>query len=250
MNRKWLVVLLLCSADAALAQDPGVSVSVGARIWDTEWTTFSYFTDDNTPPNNLALTQVSASNELAIMPIVSVRYRDFVGSISALPSTRFSFPDDGSGTREEFDANVGYFVMPGLALTLGYKKVSQSGNAGRYRPAGPVVGVNANAPLGGAWSLYGSLGVGRLKTPGGDEIDFEADYRLAELGLAYTAAAALDVHRWLPHPGPDFERCLRHAGRQRHYAGLHSRRHRHILMISTLAAPHLRRGSPRNRTCR
>ena len=135
INRKWLVGLALCSANAALAQDPGVSVSVGARAWYTEWTTFSYFVDENTN-ENLALTQVSASSELAIIPIVSVRYRDFVGSISGIPSTDFSFDDGSSGTREEFDANIGYFVMPGLALTLGYKKVSQSGDAGRYRPAG------------------------------------------------------------------------------------------------------------------
>lgn len=185
MNRKLLMVLALCSADAALAQDPGVSVSVGARAWYTEWTTFSYFVDENTG-ENLALTEISASNKLAILPIISVRYGDFLGSVSGFPSTRFSFDDGGSGTREEFDANVGYFVMPGLALTLGYKKVSQSDGPNRYRPAGPVVGVSANAPLDGAWSLYGSLGVGRLKTPGGDKIDFEADYRLTELGLAYT----------------------------------------------------------------
>jgi hypothetical protein len=190
MNRIWLVILALCSADAAFAQDPGVSVSVGVRVWYTDWTTFSYFGD------NLALTQISAKEQLATMPLLSVRYRDFIGSLSGFPSTGFSFDDASRGTREEFDANIGYFVMPGLAVTLGYKKVSQSGDAGRYRPAGPVVAVSGNAPLGGAWSLYGSLGVGRLKTPGGDKIDFKADYRLTELGLAYTLNGDGLPRRW------------------------------------------------------
>ena len=113
MNRYWLGFLALCCADAAVAQDPGFSVSVGARAWYTEWTTFSYFVDDTTDPDtNLALTQLSASNEASLHTPVSVRYRDFVGSVSGWPSTKFSF-DDGSSkaTREEFDINVGYYVM-------------------------------------------------------------------------------------------------------------------------------------------
>jgi hypothetical protein len=183
----------LCSADAALAQESNVSVSVGARAWYTDWTTFSYYAPAGT---NLALTEISANEELPIMPVVSVRYGNFVGSASAFPSTGYSFDDGDHGTREEFDINVGYFVMPSVALTLGYKKVEQRGNAGRYRPAGPVAGVNANAPLGGAWSLYGSVGVGRLKTPSGAAIDFDADYRLAEMGLAYTLNGSRLPRRW------------------------------------------------------
>ena len=50
-------------------------------------------------------------------------------SVSGLPSTEFSFDDGSSGEREEFDANVGYFVTPGVAFTLGYKKSRQGGGA-------------------------------------------------------------------------------------------------------------------------
>jgi hypothetical protein len=194
MKTKLLAVILLCTASPALAQDPGLSVTVGARVWYTEWTTFSYYASD--AGENLALTQVSAGEELALMPLVSVRYRDFFGSMSAFPSTGFSFSDGAKAERKEFDANIGYFVLPGLGLTLGYKKVEQSSGPNRYRPAGPVVGVSGNAALGGAWSLYGSLGIGRLKTPGGDPISFEADYRLTELGLAYTLDGGRLPKRW------------------------------------------------------
>jgi hypothetical protein len=195
VNRNWLVVWTLCSGGAALAQDSGLSVSVGARAWYTGWTTFSYFTNE-TGDVNLALTQVSATDKLVLVPLISVRYGDFVGSLSVFPSTQFSFAGGESGTRKEYEANIGYTVIPGLTLTLGYKKLSQSGSAGEYRPAGLVAGLSGNAPLGGAFSLYGTLGVGRLKTPAGDKIDFKADYRLTEVGLAYTLDAGQLVRRW------------------------------------------------------
>ena len=195
MRRRWFVVLFLCSAQMALAQDSDWSVSVGARAWATDWTTFSYYPGVPEQPN-LALTQVAAKEELVLMPVASVRYRNFVGSLSGFTSTDFSFDDGTSGERKEFDVNVGYLVMPGLALTLGYKEVSQSGESGEYRPAGPVVGVNGNAPLSGRWSMYGNLGLGWLKTPGGDKIDFDADYRLAEVGLAYTLSGSRQPKHW------------------------------------------------------
>ena len=198
MNKSGLMALTLCLAGLAQAQDSGLSVSVGARAWYAQWTTFGYYAPLNNAGQrvNLALTQVPASDKLVWLPIVSVRYGDFVGSISAFPSTRFSFVDDGSGTRSELDVNLGYAVMPGLTLTLGYKKVSQGDGADVYRPAGPVAGISANAPLGGAFSLYGALGIGRLKTPAGDKIAFRAGYRLTELGLAYTLNAERFPRRW------------------------------------------------------
>lgn len=193
MSAKWLAVLALCSASNAMAQESGLSISVGARAWYSEWTTFSYLTDDAN--QNIALTQVSADEELAFMPIVSVRYRNFVGSISGFPSTDYARADGAVGERKELDVNLGYYVMPGLAFTVGYKEVEQSGNGNRYRPAGPVVGMIGNAPLGGAWSLYGSLGLGKLDTPSGDSVQFEADYRLTEIGVAYSLDARMP-RRW------------------------------------------------------
>jgi hypothetical protein len=193
MNTKLLVVTTLCSAGAALAQDQGLSVSVGARAWYAEWSTFSYYVENG---NNLALTQAQASAKLVLVPVISARYGNFVGALSVFPSTRFSFVDGGSGTRQEFDLNLGYTVTPGLSLTLGYKKVSQRDGDNRYEPAGPVFGVNGSASLGGALSMYGSFGVGRLKTPGGAAIAFDADYRLTELGLAWTLGGGGWPQRW------------------------------------------------------
>jgi hypothetical protein len=194
MSRKWFFVLALCSAHAAVAQDPGVSVTVGARAWYTDWTTFSYVTDD--AGENIGLTQNSANAQLAVIPILSVRYGKFMGSFSGIPSTNFSFNDGTKGAREEFDINVGYFVMRGVALTVGYKKVQQSNGSLRYRPSGPVIGVNASAPLHDAWSLYGNLSLGLLDTPASDAIDFDMAYRLTEVGLAYTLDGKSRPKHW------------------------------------------------------
>ncbi len=196
MNRNVLVCCVLCGAGAALAQEPGLSVSVGVRAWNAEWSTFSYYPGDPPPAPNLALTQAPAKDKLVLVPLLSARYGNFTGSLSVFPSTRFAFVDGGSGTRQEFDLNLGYTVTPGLAVTLGYKKVSQRDGDNRYEPAGPVLGVNGSASLGGPLSMYGAFGIGRLKTPGGAKISFDADYRLSEVGLAWTLAGSGWPQRW------------------------------------------------------
>ena len=191
MNKHGLMTLTLCLAGAAQAQsqsqDLPLSVSVGAKAWSTQWTTFSYAP---TGGGSRVLTQVAAKDKVVLLPVLSVRYQDFVGSISGYQSTRHQLSDGSSNTRAEFDANVGYLVLPGVALTLGYKKVSQKGDFS-YTPAGPVAGLSGAAPLGGAFSLYGAFGWGRMKTPSSTDpriVQFDADYRLSEVGLAYNMA--------------------------------------------------------------
>jgi len=200
MNRSGLVALALCGAGTALAQDAGLSVSVGARAWYTEWTTFSYYTETvNGKDVNKALIQSSAGHKLALVPVVAVRYGNFVGTLSAFPSTRFSFANGDNGTRKEFDLNLGYVLMPGLTATLGYKKISQRDGPTRYEPAGPIFGLSGNAPLAGAYSLYGAFGLGRLKTPASDDknvVKFKADYRLTEVGVASTFNSDWLLRRW------------------------------------------------------
>jgi hypothetical protein len=190
---RLLGALLWSGASAALAQEPGLSVTVGARGWYTDWTTFSYFVEPDPVTGDdvtKALTQVSAPKKLVLMPSLSARYGNFTGSISGFPSTRFTFDGGGTGTRKEWDVNVGYLVLPSLAVTLGYKKVSQRDGDVRYEPKGPVLGVSASGSVSGPLSMYGNLGVGRLKTPSQNGnlniVDFTATYRLTEFGLAYS----------------------------------------------------------------
>ena len=200
MNRSGLAALALCGSGAALAQDAGLSVSLGVRAWYTEWTTFSYYTERVNGENvNKALIQSSAGKKLALVPVFSLRYGNFVGTLSAFPSTRFSFADGSSGTRKEFDVNLGYVLMPGLTATLGYKKVSQRDGPTRYEPTGPIFGLSGNAPLAGGYSLYGAFGMGRLKTAASEDknvVQFKADYRLTEVGVANSFNSEGLLRRW------------------------------------------------------
>lgn len=189
MKRLSSFVALVALAGAAQAQGadvkPDLSVSVGVKAWNTEWTTFSYATDGG---GQTVLTQVAAHDKVIFVPLLSVRFRDFIGSISGYTGTDYEFIGGGTNTRRELDANVGYFVLPGVAVTLGYKKVGQKAATDNYELAGPVLGASATAPLGRDFSLYGAFGLGRMKSTGSSTVKFDADYRLTELGLAYTLA--------------------------------------------------------------
>ncbi|MBL8323550.1 MAG: hypothetical protein JNJ89_01190 [Rubrivivax sp.] len=193
-----LGVAAALAAPLAQAQEVGLDVSVGARAWYTEWTTFGYH--PGTDPN-LALTQTSGPGQWVTLPTVSLRYGSFFGSLSAFPSTPFEFTDGSAGKRSESDLNIGYSVLPGLGVTLGYKRIAQRGEVFRYEPKGLVLGVSGTAALSGPLSLYGALGVGRLKTPSDprpEVVKFDATYRLTEVGVAYALPSAdgMLVKRW------------------------------------------------------
>lgn len=180
-----LAALLAGSAGLAQAQASDLTVSLGLKAWHTQWTTFSYDTNAGGDP---VLTQVPAKDKLVVVPQLSMRWRDFTGSLSAYPSTNHDFVAGGRGTRKELDLNVGYFVAPSVAVTLGYKKLSQRDGDALYELDGPVLGVSATAPLGHGYALYGTLGIGRMKDTGASTVHFKADYQLSELGLAYNLA--------------------------------------------------------------
>jgi hypothetical protein len=163
---------------------PAFSATVGLKAWNTQWTTFGY----EVVGGDSVVTQVPAEDKLVWLPQVSLRYRDFLATISAYPSTTHDFVGGGSNTRKELDLNLGYYVLPTVAVTLGYKKLSQASGPDLYELTGPVLGVAATAPLGHDFSLYGSLGFGRMKDTSASTVHFKADYRLSELGLAYTLA--------------------------------------------------------------
>lgn len=183
MKKLGLTAVALCLAGLAQAQESGPSVSVGLKAWSTQWTTFGY---DVNGGGQTVITQVPAKDKVVLVPLLSVRWRDWVGSVSGYGSTDYEFVDGGSNSRKELDANVGYLVLPGVAVTLGYKKVGQKAATDNYELAGLVAGMSATAPLSSSVSLYGSLGLGRMKDTAASTVKFDADYRLTEVGVAYT----------------------------------------------------------------
>lgn len=186
IRQRIVAALALGATGLAQAQLADLSVSVGARVWRTQWTTFSY---DTVPGRGDVITQEPAGDKTVLIPVISLRWHDWVGTLSAFSSTDYTFIDgNGAGnTRKELDLNVGYYVAPGLALTLGHKKTTQKENPGTrsYEVAGLVAGLAGTAPLTPTLGLYGSFGFGKLKPTGASSEKYDADYRLAELGLAW-----------------------------------------------------------------
>jgi hypothetical protein len=184
-----LAALLACGT--ARGQGEGPVFSAGLKAWSTTWSGFTY---EITPAGSV-LTPIQAGNKLVWIPSASVRWGSLLASISAYAPADHQFESGTINRRKETDFNVAWLVTPGLALSAGYKRVAQIGEY-RYRPAGPVIGASASAPLSGTLGLYGTLGLGRLKTPGQQsdnrEVVFDADYQLAELGLSW----ALPIDRW------------------------------------------------------
>jgi hypothetical protein len=124
-----------------------------------------------------------------------MRYGNFIGSLSTALKSTHEFRDPGSSSsfdRKEIDGNLGYYVTPGLAATLGYKKFSQSSTrtgAVIYEVGGPTFGLSGSASLSGGFSMYGALGLGALKLKnlsGGTNSRQTADYSLSEVGLVYS----------------------------------------------------------------
>jgi len=178
MKKLLIAAVALGATTVAHAQQSGPSFSVGLRAWQTQWDTFSYAGGN--------VIQAPADDELVWLPVISARWNNFTGSMSLYPNTEYTFFDGGRGNRKEFDFNLGYYLTPGVAVTAGYKKIEQGGATDVYRLAGPVVGLSGTAPLGRDFSLYGSFGMGWMKSTGDSTVKFDADYRLSELGVAYT----------------------------------------------------------------
>lgn len=177
----------------ALAADSDVTVTVGLKAWNNSWSSWNTTYDDQSPSR--AIVQNLETSETSLIPSVSVRYKNFLvgGSYFAKQSYGFGFQggDVGNVSRLEYDLSAGYYVLPTLAIIAGYKKVEQKFRDGTYKFSGPILGFSGSAPLTGGFSLYGTaaLGIMDLKDPTGTKSD--ANYRLGEVGLAYSFDAGM-----------------------------------------------------------
>ena len=155
--------------------------TVGVRFWRTDWSTWFGVTRPQ---------YVNADLETTVTPVASVRYKDFLvsGSYLLRKDFKFPFPNYPPTERREYDLNVGYFLLPGLAASIGYKNVKYDTVDSSYiwNAKGVTVGLSGSAPLGPWTSLYGNLAYGRPKLQ--DNAIFNsvrAKYLLTELGLAF-----------------------------------------------------------------
>ena len=136
--------------------------------------------------------------------------------ISNEASVKIPIPVSLSGERSEWDINVGYYLLPTLAVTAGYKRIkreismhipddfsltffNQAGNTATVdanqlkqdfiepnnKTDGLMLSITSVVPLQHQFSLYGSFAYGWLKTKGGGKT-VDSKYKLGELGLLYS----------------------------------------------------------------
>jgi hypothetical protein len=180
---------------AAEGTDEGFSVTVGTKVWVNEWS--SWYTP--TIGGQSQVVPIDSSTKVSLIPVVSLRFRDFYASFSTLTNTSYTLSGQAlnsiDASRKEFDANLGYYVLPGLGVSLGYKSLSQVFGGASYRWSGPTIGATLTAPIQGGFAGYGSLGIGffKMSLPAADvnssvNSRLDANYAIGEIGLAYGAA--------------------------------------------------------------
>lgn len=205
-----LLALFAFAAAPALADDThhlgeNTTLILGYKLWANEWHTV-------TPSFGGGYDSIATQGVLHI-PSLSLKYKNWLFSGSEAISGKYPFPmysdrnlaggqtaENVQASRHETDLNVGYYVIPQLAVTVGYKNVEQhydvtstikggfnGTSTSKTHYNGVTFGVAGSAPIGHGWALYGS-GVGGIMdvtyTPSSVAHDF-ANYVGSELGFAW-----------------------------------------------------------------
>ena len=192
------VFALACTAMPANAEESSQrsewALTAGVKLWETTWESWIVVPTVFNRASRDVVETINSSTELAAIPQASVRYGNWLVSASGLISTGYTLKPSWGGSlaasRNEIDGNVGYYLLPGLALTAGYKQIEQK-FGGTYKWHGPTLGLSGTGPLGSGFSVYGSVGVGYMDADlpfadGGGRDSLKANYYLGEAGIAYS----------------------------------------------------------------
>jgi hypothetical protein len=226
------------------------SVTVGVKVWLNEWERNSFVTRTQNVPligQQDVTVQIQPGNpenqtsdiEPVPIPQLSVRYKWLSVSGSYFPKTEYDFQTTASttriespdipfggnlddrivvirnrskGERREWDASLGVYLHPNVAILGGYKEVKQeisvfrtldtvtAGETGVSGLAlapdtaelliqGPTIGIAASVPIAGGFGVYGSYAHGFMDveiTEDNDTEELDGDYDVAEFGFTYT----------------------------------------------------------------
>lgn len=144
------------AAAAEESEPKNLSVTVGLKAWANEWQSW------NTPGSP----QFGAANAVALNPSVTVKYKNVFVSAGVMPKTNYDVPISTNGTttpasRREMDVSAGYYVHPQVAVTLGYKQITQTWGTTDYIWKIPAVGVSLAAAIQNTrMFMYGNAAVG------------------------------------------------------------------------------------------
>jgi hypothetical protein len=232
MRKTWyfsliLLLALLAAAGPSVAEEQStpigkdVTLAIGIKFWLHSWQSANgsaWSTVNNYSEGTNVRTYVSDAN-VAFIPSISLKIKDFFISTSYLGAPEYTFPEytdvfvssvsgtqtaytkthKTTATRSESDTNIGWYVTPNLALTLGYKIVTQEITdkmscaplvcgtvVDKPTYKGPTIGFIGSVPVGEGFGLYGNLAFGKLdmKYEGGTT-SYDTDYISTELGIGY-----------------------------------------------------------------
>lgn len=185
-----LSTFFLAAAGTAAAEESepkNLSVTVGLKAWANEWQSW------NTP----GFEQLGAANAVAFNPSVTVKYKNVFVSAGVMPKTNYDVPSSLNGTttpasRREMDVSVGYYVHPQVAVTLGYKQITQTW-ASDYIWKIPAVGVSLAAAIQNTrMFMYGNAAVGWASvstnpSTTATQLDLKGGtYTTSEIGMGYS----------------------------------------------------------------
>ncbi|KHD06405.1 hypothetical protein PN36_05060 [Candidatus Thiomargarita nelsonii] len=202
---------------------------IGVKYWFNKWDLPIEMQSDKTQQ----IFSYDSETESTLIPVLSFKYKNLFVSGSFFPKTDYSFGEQSfdfpgslfglydvekilvpisiSGERSEWDINLGYYLLPTLAVTAGYKRIKRqvslhipdqffptfSNQEDRTQDAlkqvleqdnqtdGLMLSIASVVPLQYQFGLYGSFAYGWLKTKG-DEESVNSKYKLGELGLLYS----------------------------------------------------------------
>jgi hypothetical protein len=227
-----LLVLVTGFANIAAAADTEETTKVGSDIYFTlgykTWFN-TWQTPFNTYPPEGGANIMSLTSETVAAPIfsASLKVSNFLIAGSFMKTPDYKFPDTEdvlvagptptsvpppgevfytsktSASRKENDINLGYYITPSMAITIGMKNIKQTYNdlyadgsifstfSTKY--SGPIVGITGGGRLGESdFAFYGNLSYGVLKGEfEGDPQKFDATYSSTELGIAYRPVSFL-----------------------------------------------------------
>jgi hypothetical protein len=201
-----------------------LSLGVGYKLWLATWETVI---PANATTEGAHLNAIVAGPVAASIPNLSVRYKSLLltGSYMATGVYRFpaytdvcvnctvpttnqgynTFPIYEVASRTEEDVNAGYMVSRNLAVTLGYKNVTQNYTSYQLNYGNPknpqinfnqsdtvysgaTIGLSASGAIGSGFSLYGNGVAGIMDVHYTGDVTNEHDhatYEATEVGIAW-----------------------------------------------------------------
>jgi hypothetical protein len=203
---------------ASVEVSKNLYLTIGLKLWAAEWqTAFTSAGGDH-------IISTTAKAQPVLIPTLAIKYKDVFISGGYFNTTKFDFQKfseivnfgpptgfavettTGSAKRTEKDLNIGLSIYRSIAVSLGYKEISQKYHTTFSVPGfndftsdsetkytGPTIGILASAPIGReGLGIYENFSFGQMKAKytGQSETD-DAVYISSELGFTYRAGVAL-----------------------------------------------------------